>query len=128
MAIKRYSKQRELILEAVMNTHEHPTAETIYIWLKPDNPALSLGTVYRNLNQLVEKGDVIRLPFPVERFDANTKPHAHFMCRVCGGVYDLMGIIYDPSLDEQARLFSGHAVCQHELIFDGTCVNCTGKI
>lgn len=63
MAIKRYSKQRELIYDAVMNTTEHPTAETIYIWLKPDNPALSLGTVYRNLNQLVEEGNVMRLPF-----------------------------------------------------------------
>ena len=127
MSIKRYSKQRELILQTVMNTSEHPTAETIYIWLKPGNPALSLGTVYRNLNQLVEEGDIMRLPFPVERFDANTKPHAHFMCRVCGCVYDLMSISYDPSLDEQVRLTSGHLVDQHELIFDGTCVHCAEK-
>ena len=127
MAIKRYSKQRELILEAVMNTNEHPTAETIYIWLKPDNPALSLGTVYRNLNQLVEEGDLMRLPFPVERFDANTKLHAHLRCKACGCVYDLMGISYDSSLDEKAQLTSGHLVDQHELIFDGTCANCAGE-
>lgn len=127
MTIKRYSKQRELILEAVMNTNEHPTAETIYIWLKPDNPALSLGTVYRNLNQLVEEGDLMRLPFPVERFDANTKLHAHLRCKACGCVYDLMGISYDFSLDEKAQLTSGHLVDQHELIFDGTCANCAGE-
>ena len=46
MAQRRYSKQRELIYEAVRDTSEHPTAETVYRWLKPDNPALSLGTVY----------------------------------------------------------------------------------
>ena len=127
MAIKRYSKQRELIYDAVMNTNEHPTAETIYIWLKPDNPALSLGTVYRNLNQLVEEGNVMRLPFPVERFDAKTKPHAHFMCNDCGCVYDLMDISYDYALDEKVRLTCGHIVNQHELIFDGICVHCTEK-
>lgn len=127
MAIKRYSKQRELIYDAVMNTTEHPTAETIYIWLKPDNPALSLGTVYRNLNQLVEEGNVMRLPFPVERFDGNTKPHAHFLCNDCGCVYDLMDISYDHALDEKVSLSCGHIVNQHELVFDGTCAHCTKK-
>ena len=127
MAIKRYSKQRELIYEAVMNTTEHPTAEAIYIGLKPDNPALSLGTVYRNLNQLVEEGNVIRLPFQVERFDANTKHHAHFLCNACGCIYDLMDISYDSALDETVQLNCGHVVNQHELIFNGTCIQCAEK-
>ena len=125
MAIKRYSKQRELIYQAVLNTKEHPTAETVYNWLKPENPALSLGTVYRNLNQLVAEGTVLRLPFPIERFDANTAPHTHFLCRSCGKVYDLMGVSYDASLDRQAEFSSGHTVNQHELVFEGTCVQCT---
>ena len=127
MSIKRYSKQRELIFDAVMNTTEHPTAETIYFQLKPENSALSLGTVYRNLNQLVEEGKLMRLPFPVERYDANTSPHAHFLCCVCGCVYDLMGISYDSSLDEKAQLTSGHSINQHELFFDGTCTHCAEK-
>lgn len=128
MAIKRFSKQRELILSAVMNTNEHPTAEMVYTQLKPENPALSLGTVYRNLNQLVAEGSLIRLPYTVERFDATTAPHAHFLCRKCGKVYDIMDISYDPALDEKAQLSSGHVVKQHELFFDGTCVNCTEKM
>lgn len=127
MAIKRFSKQRELVYQAVCGTTEHPTAETVYNWLKPENPALSLGTVYRNLNQLVEEGTILRLPFPVERYDANTKPHAHFLCQVCGNVYDIMDIRYDHALDRQAELLSGHTIDQHELVFDGTCVHCAEK-
>ncbi len=127
MAIKRFSKQRELIYQAIQNTTQHPTAETVYNWLKPENPSLSLGTVYRNLNQLVEEGSLLRLPFPVERYDANTNPHAHFLCRICGNVYDLMDIEYDSSLDRQAEQSSGYAVEQHELVFYGTCVRCAGK-
>lgn len=32
---KRYSRQRELIYEALRQTEQHPTAEMIYQWLKP---------------------------------------------------------------------------------------------
>ncbi|MFQ7454517.1 MAG: transcriptional repressor [Flavonifractor plautii] len=31
---KRYSRQRELIYEALRQTEQHPTAEMIYQWLK----------------------------------------------------------------------------------------------
>ena len=127
MAQRRYSKQRELIYEAVRDTSEHPTAETVYRWLKPDNPALSLGTVYRNLNQLADDGSLLRLPFPVERFDANTAPHPHFRCRKCGRVYDLEVLGYDPSLDKIVEKKSGHRIERHELLFTGVCLGCTEK-
>ena len=65
MTGKRYSKQRELIYQCLMATHEHPTAEMLYQWLKPENPSLSLGTVYRNLNLLADEGLVTRMPFPI---------------------------------------------------------------
>ena len=52
---KRYSRQRELIYEAVLGSDQHPTAEMVFQWLKPENPSLSLGTVYRNLNLLTEE-------------------------------------------------------------------------
>ena len=52
--ITRYSKQRELIYQNLKNRCDHPTAEKIYSDLKIDNPELSLGTVYRNLNFLVK--------------------------------------------------------------------------
>ncbi len=124
MPIKRYSKQRELICQAVMETTEHPTAEMVYKSLKPTNPSLSLGTVYRNLNQLVKAGALLRLPFTVERFDGNTTPHAHLLCSSCGRVYDLMNLGYDAELDRQAERSTGHSIGRHELLFDGTCVQC----
>lgn len=128
MVIKRYSRQRELIYTALKNTDKHPTAETVYNWLKPENPALSLGTVYRNLNQLADEGEVLRLSFPVERYDANTNPHAHLLCRICGNVYDMMEIEYDSSLDEFAEYSSGHSVERHDLLFTGICNQCREKL
>ena len=53
-----YSKQRELILNTLKENVVHPTAEYLYEILKENNPNLSLGTVYRNLNQLAENGTI----------------------------------------------------------------------
>ena len=125
MPAKRYSRQRELIYQALCSTKEHPTADMVYQWLKPENPNLSLGTVYRNLNLLADEGIIARMPFPVERYDANTKPHPHFRCRCCGAVSDL-DLPYDASLDKQVEA-QGHEVDHHSVLFTGICVNCTTK-
>ena len=124
MAGKRYSKQRELIYQAVYHSDQHPTADMVYQWLKPTNPNLSLGTVYRNLNLLAEEGILIRIPFPVERYDADTTPHPHFRCKQCGGVFD-MKLDYSPAMDEAARLAApGFQIERHTLLFTGLCPRC----
>lgn len=120
---KRYSRQRELIIETLRHTNEHPTAEMLYRWLKPENPSLSLGTVYRNLNLLVEDGIITRMPFPVERYDADTRPHPHFCCDECGAVYD-MDLPYDPEMDRKAAEASEHDVTGHQVTFHGVCAKC----
>lgn len=120
---KRYSRQRELIHRTLMGTDLHPTAEMVYSWLKPENPNLSLGTVYRNLNLLADEGVITRMAFPVERYDANTKPHPHFRCAKCGGVFDL-AMSYDPELDSRAAHVCEHEIQGHELLYHGTCAHC----
>ena len=127
MTAKRYSKQRELIYQCLMDTREHPTAEMLYHWLKPENPSLSLGTVYRNLNLLADEGLITRMPFPIERYDANTRPHSHFRCRKCGAVYDLEGVEYDAALNEKVGVLSGHQVDRHDLVFSGICTHCATR-
>ena len=52
----RYSKQRELVMQTVQALCDHPTAEEIYDAAVKECPGLSLGTVYRNLNSLVDAG------------------------------------------------------------------------
>lgn len=123
MEAKRYSRQRELIYQCLCSTKEHPTAEMVYATLKPDNPKLSLGTVYRNLNQLCEMGSITRMPFPVERYDADTTPHGHFCCDDCGRVYDLEV----PNTDEEGKQLcarAGFAFRLETRLFYGVCADC----
>ena len=51
---------------------------------------LSLGTVYRNLNSLVDAGRVRRVSIPgkADRFDHTLPWHSHLYCTVCGNVTD----------------------------------------
>ena len=129
MAGKRYSRQRELIYQAVCGSKEHHTAEMVYQWLKPENPNLSLGTVYRNLNLLAEEGALIRMPFPVERYDAEVRPHTHFRCKKCSKVFDMMAFDqaqsgFDQVDETAAKTFPGFRVEGHDLTFTGLCPAC----
>lgn len=123
---KRYSRQRELIYQCLKGTTEHPSAEMVYNWLKPENPGLSLGTVYRNLNLLCDEGYLIRLPFAIDRFDADVSAHAHLNCAVCGRVFDLKG----PCDQIRAAFLEtnpGFKLGTCRLVFDGTCAECEEK-
>ena len=86
----RYSKQRELVLQKVEQLCDHPTAEEIFDLAAKECPGLSLGTVYRNLNSLVDAGRVRRVSIPgkADRFDHTLGWHSHLYCNCCGGVVD----------------------------------------
>ena len=81
----RYSKQRELVMQTVENLCDHPTAEEIYDTAAKECPGLSLGTVYRNLNSLVEAGRVRRVSIPgqADRFDHTLAWHSHLYSSAC---------------------------------------------
>ena len=59
--MKKYSKQRELILDSLRKRKDHPTAERLYLDLKNEMPELGIATVYRNLSDLCEEGKIIRI-------------------------------------------------------------------
>lgn len=88
---KNFSRQRELIYEQVKNHPVHPTADEVYSALKKDCPNLSLGTVYRNLNLLSKSGMLLKIHIGggKDRFDGRTDAHCHFLCEVCGRVFDV---------------------------------------
>ena len=90
--LRRYSRQRERIYQAVHASREHPSAQMVYDLLREELPRLSLGTVYRNLHQMAQEGMLQELEGPTARFDACLAPHAHIRCTCCGRVMDLSAL------------------------------------
>ncbi len=125
MAIVKYSRQRELIYQAVVENKIHPTAEFVYNYLKKDNPQLSLGTVYRNLQQLSENGDLNRVSIPnqPDRFDSITQPHYHAVCSKCGHLEDIL-IDDMPDINSHVAAKTGLVITGHEIIFQIICPMC----
>lgn len=130
MEARKFSKKRAAILEALRGTNEHPSAEMLYARLKGEFPDLSLGTVYRNLAIFVADGDAVSVGTVAgqERYDADTTPHAHFICSCCGAVLD----VCSPNLaglDRQIEEETGGVVTGRSLSFTGLCARCvsTGK-
>ncbi len=125
MAISKYSRQRELIYKTVMENKVHPTAEFVYNYLKKDNPQLSLGTVYRNLQQLSDNGEISRLSIPnqPDRFDGIIEEHYHAVCEKCGKIYDIH-INEMPEVDKLVAEKTGLDITGHEIIFKTICPMC----
>ena len=87
MKTLKYSRQRESIKASLMSRKDHPTADAVYASIREEFPNISLGTVYRNLNLLVELGEAQKLAFGdgKDHFDADTSLHYHFVCRPSHG-------------------------------------------
>ncbi len=123
---QKHFRKRDAILACLQSTCSHPSADWIHAQLKTQIPDLSLGTVYRNLAYFKDQGVIISLGAVngVERFDGNTAPHVHFICRHCGDVLDLPGIAVPQELAQAAGLESGGTVQGCHLSFTGLCAQC----
>ena len=121
----RHSKQRDAIKAYLLSTTSHPTAEAVYEQLQNDFPNISLGTVYRNLNFLVDHGEALRLDKGDgnDHFDGNVMPHNHFICRKCHHVLDLEmdGINH---IDVIANAGFDGIIEGHTIYFTGLCPDC----
>lgn len=87
----KLTPQRRAIFEYLAGHPGHPTAEDVYRDVLPRHPTLSFATVYNTLELLAEMGEV-RMVIVDElrrRYDVNTEPHQHAVCRQCRGILDV---------------------------------------
>lgn len=122
------SYQRDTILKIVMDSYDHPTADTIYNRVQNIIPNISLGTVYRNLNALADNGYIKRIGVQnnQDRFDKIISNHHHIRCVLCNSVKD---IFFDISNDfcDKIELETDYKILSHDLVFEGICPNCFKK-
>lgn len=84
------TSQRLVIYQALLNTFSHPTAEEIFDSIKIQNPSISLGTVYKTLDTLVEAGlaKKVQTVNDVFRFDGKVHNHSHLYCTKTNKIID----------------------------------------
>jgi Fur family transcriptional regulator, peroxide stress response regulator len=122
---RRRTRQREVVLEIVRSTMDHPTAEWVYRQARRRLPRISLGTVYRNLKGLVEERAIreIHAGGDSARFDGNTGRHYHIRCVACGRVNDLP-LSVDTRVEDRAAQAMNYRVVGHQVEVLGVCPVC----
>ena len=120
--------QRRVILEAVLDREDHPTADQLFEDVRSRIPGVSRTTVYRALEALVQLGVVRRANHSdaVARFDGNTDHHHHLVCLGCDRVTDLDGLKLDPIKLPDARR-KGFEIADFSIHFEGYCPECRRK-
>ena len=122
-------RKRNAILACLRSTTSHPSAEMVHDMLQADHPDISLATVYRNLSRFRDQGIIQSLGtvHGIERFDANTQPHVHFVCNRCSDIQDLMQMDAPQRLCGEAARHIGGQVDACQLMFFGICQCCLAK-
>nr|WP_171016926.1 peroxide-responsive transcriptional repressor PerR [Pseudalkalibacillus caeni] len=124
----RITPQRHAILDFLIQSMSHPTADEIYKALEGKFPNMSVATVYNNLRVFKEIGLVKELTYgdSSSRFDWVTTDHYHIICDDCGKMVDF----HYPGLDEVETLaeqVTGFKVGEHRMEIYGTCPTCQKK-
>ena len=123
----RITPQRIAIVEYLLKTDDHPSAEHIHKIVQKKYPMVSLSTVYKTLDLLKEKKLVNEIKVEGEaRFDAHTDEHINLVCMNCGKIDD----IDEDSLKEiqaKAARKSKYVILKSNFELFGYCNNCKSK-
>ena len=126
--MKRNTKQRENIKKGLEAFCIHPTAEELYLELKPENPNMSLATVYRTLNKMAEIGEIKKIQglSGQVHYDHNNSEHFHLICDCCNKIFDLpseMATSLRDVLNQQKEF----EILSYDIIVRGLCMSCKEK-
>ena len=119
--------QRLAVYRSLVSRRDHPSVDAVFADLRRKLPTLSKTTVYSTMRLLAERGLIGTLHGDGDevRYDGFTEFHAHFRCRVCGTVFDVM--LGKPHCKPFAKLPEGFAAEGEELTYHGLGPDCRKK-
>lgn len=123
----RITPQRIAIVDYLLKTEEHPSAEQIHKVVQKKHPMVSLSTVYKTLEMLKTKKLVSEIEVEGQaRFDAHIDEHINLVCMNCGKIEDLD----EKSLKEiqtKAARKSKYLILKGNYELFGYCADCKSK-
>ena len=123
----RSTRQRDIILDIFLSTHQHLSVEELYLKVKASNPGIGHATVYRTLKLFTEAG----LAREILLHDGQTRyehlmageHHDHLVCTSCNAIVEFENESIEQLQDEVARRH-GFLIQNHKLEIYGLCANC----
>ena len=111
--------QRLAILKE-LDSKGHASIEEIYENIKEMFPSISLATIYKNINALKEEEVISEVCLhQKQKFEINKEPHAHFICKKCGTIED---VLFDEAINSEIE--KKYPNSKKELYIYGICKKC----
>ena len=125
--MKRNTVQQKLILDAVKELDNHATAEQVFEYVVRKHPSISKATVYRNLSQMAESGELVNIGcfYGATHYDHRCHEHFHFICEVCKKVFDVDGKFSD--IIDKIEATNAFDIKSCNVSFSGLCRDCKTK-
>lgn len=123
----RSTRQRDIILDIFLSTHEHISVEELYLKIKASNPGIGHATVYRTLKLFAEAG----LAREILLHDGQTRyehaqageHHDHLVCTGCNAIIEFEDETIE-KLQEEIAARHGFLIKNHKMEIYGLCANC----
>lgn len=124
--MRKYSKQKEIVLDILKKSYSHPTAEEVFLKARELDNKISLGTIYRNLEILTEDKIIEKIPTSTgkDRYDFKKSEHHHAICENCGKVTDFNSNINLEKLQKEIKNQVDFNFNHNEIRIIGICKNC----
>ncbi|NLI94647.1 MAG: transcriptional repressor [Erysipelotrichaceae bacterium] len=116
------TKLQRVILNTVLDSDDHLSAEQVYLKVKKKMPTVALGSIYRNLNTFAKDGKIRRIVATEgpDLYEGNTTPHNHIVCVRCGKMSDLFIDEIYSCLEE----YVDTPIIRVDLIVNSVCPKC----
>ncbi len=123
----RSTRQRDLILDIFLSTHQHVSVEELYLKIRASHPSIGHATVYRTLKLFAEAG----LAREVLLHDGQTRyehvlageHHDHLVCTGCNAIIEFENATIEKIQNEIAEQH-GFLIKSHKLEMYGLCATC----
>ena len=120
----KVTPQRVAIVEELY-TNGHMNIDEIYRKLIQRFPSVSLATIYKNINSMVEKVFLSEVKIPNSKavYELFKNEHAHLVCATCKNVMDIE--LDSSNIAKQVSNLSNFKVNQTDIILSGLCKKCS---
>ena len=116
------STPQRVAMLGILEKKGHADVDHIYNEIKKDFVSISLATVYKNINTMLDAGIIqeIKVPQKKSKFEITKHKHSHFVCEKCGEVYDI-----DVPKKLDIELPEGFRPKESSVMVTGICKSCS---
>ncbi|RBQ32084.1 Fur family transcriptional regulator [Aliarcobacter vitoriensis] len=120
----KVTPQRVAIVEELYK-NGHMNIDDLYKKLLDRFPSVSLATIYKNINSMVEKVFLSEVKIPNSRtvYELVKAEHAHLVCSNCGYIEDI--ILDSSDVLEQVSKISSFKIETTNIVLNGICTKCS---